>query len=86
MKVLFLSSWYPSAENPAFGVFVKEHAKAIHTTSAEIVVLAVLVFRSGDLLKIHVKDYKDESGIRTIEIIIRLRFWDIMNYLVWFEK
>lgn len=86
MKVLFLSSWYPSAENPAFGVFVKEHAKAIHTTSAEIVVLAVLVFRSGDLLKIHVKDYKDESGIRTIEIIIRSRFRDIIHHLVWFQK
>ncbi len=86
MKVLFLSSWYPSAENPAFGVFVKEHAKAIHTASAQITVVPVLIFRSKNILKINVNDYRDESGIRTVEITVRSRFRDIIHHLVAFQK
>ncbi|MCW5859972.1 MAG: hypothetical protein KIS63_16865, partial [Caldilineales bacterium] len=28
LRVLFLSHWYPTAENPVAGVFVREHARA----------------------------------------------------------
>lgn len=86
MKVLFLSSWYPSAENPAFGVFVKEHAKAIQTTSAEIVVVAILVFRSRDFLKKNVLDSVDESGIRTVKIILHTRFRDFIYHFIPLQK
>ena len=86
MKVLFLSSWYPSNENHGFGVFVKEHAKAIHTTSTEITVLAVLVFRSDYLFKIDTRDFEDENGIRTVEIIIHSRFRDIIYHLTSLQK
>lgn len=29
LKVLFITSWYPTKENPVAGVFVREHAKAV---------------------------------------------------------
>jgi glycosyltransferase involved in cell wall biosynthesis len=82
MKVLFVSSWYPTQNNPNYGIFVKEHAKAVQTTSNEIVVLAVLVERSKSILNVLCTDYFDESGIRTIEIRLTSRFRDIIHYFV----
>lgn len=32
LRVLFLSHWYPSAENPIAGIFVREHARAAALT------------------------------------------------------
>ncbi|MEZ4677709.1 MAG: glycosyltransferase [Caldilineaceae bacterium] len=29
LKILFITPWYPTAENPVNGVFVREHAKAV---------------------------------------------------------
>ena len=29
LKVLFLTPWYPTLENPVHGIFVQEHAKAV---------------------------------------------------------
>jgi len=29
LKVLFITLWYPSKENPVLGVFIREHAKAV---------------------------------------------------------
>lgn len=29
LKILFITSWYPTEENPVNGVFVREHAKAV---------------------------------------------------------
>ena len=38
LKVLFISSWYPSSENPLQGIFVREHAKAVALAN-DVVVL-----------------------------------------------
>lgn len=82
MKVLFVTSWYPTQNNPNYGIFVKEHAKAIQATSTEIVVLAVLTERSKSFFKLLTDDYIDESGIRTVEIKLLSRFRDIIHYLI----
>lgn len=29
LKILFITAWYPSEDNPVRGVFVREHAKAV---------------------------------------------------------
>src|SRR5258706_12734180 len=45
-KILFVSGWYPSDENPSYGIFVKRHAQAaalnntvsvlyVHTVSSD---------------------------------------------------
>jgi glycosyltransferase involved in cell wall biosynthesis len=82
MNVLFISSWFPTKNNPNFGVFVKEHAKAIQTTEAQLVVLAVVTERSKSLFKISVSDYLDESGFRIVETLISTRFRDLVYHLV----
>jgi glycosyltransferase involved in cell wall biosynthesis len=39
MKILILANWYPSEENPAQGLFVQEHARAMAAAGAEVRVL-----------------------------------------------
>lgn len=82
MKVLFVSSWYPTPENPNYGIFIQEHAKAIQSTSNEIHVFAVVVLRSKAFLDITFRQYVDDWGIRTSELILYSRFRDLIYHLV----
>jgi L-malate glycosyltransferase len=82
MKVLFISSWYPSKNNPGFGVFVKEHAKAIQSADVEIIVMAILIERSKSIFQLKIDDYKDETDIRTIQVNISSRFRDLLYHLI----
>ena len=75
-KTLFISSWYPTKREPNFGVFVKEHAKAIQTTTNEIVVLAIVVHRGKPWWSTTVTDTHDENGVRTVLIEITTCFRD----------
>ena len=79
MKVLFISSWYPTPLNPNYGIFVKEHARAIKTTTADLRVLAIVVHRSDVFFKSSHREYIDESGIRTFEIIIQTKMRDMQQ-------
>jgi glycosyltransferase involved in cell wall biosynthesis len=81
-KILFISSWYPTSLNPNFGVFVKEHAKAINSTGNEIIVLAIVVHRTNDFYKKSITDNYDENGIRTIEIEIYSKYRDTIYHFI----
>lgn len=39
-SILFLTSWYPTPENPTHGIFIKQHAKALARFTPVIVVYA----------------------------------------------
>ena len=41
MRVLFLTSWYPTSELPYGGVFVREHARAVQAALGEVAVLHI---------------------------------------------
>jgi len=82
MKVLFISSWYPTENNPNFGIFVKEHATAIHSTGTEIKVLALLTEQSHLFFSIKVNIYFDESGMETVEIRILTRFKNLIYHFI----
>lgn len=82
MKVLFVSSWYPTPQNPNLGIFIKEHAKAIKTAEHDIRVLALVVVRDEPYFKVNHREYIDESGIRTFEILIKSRIRDVLYHLV----
>lgn len=82
MKILFVSSWYPTEKNPNFGIFVKEHATAIHQIQQEIIVLAIVIHRSKVFFSKNVSDFKDENGVRTILIEINTRFRDIVYHAI----
>ena len=70
MNVLFFTSWYPTLLQPYFGVFIKEHAHAIHLAGHNIVVLALLVSKKKCLFQIKVEKNKDEAGVRTVVVQI----------------
>ncbi len=82
MNILFLSSWYPTTKNPNFGVFIKEHAHAIHLSGNNIVVLAIVASKSNSLWSKKVTDSFDENGIRTIIIELNSRFRDIVYHAI----
>ena len=82
MKVLFITSWYPTKNNPNFGIFVKEHAKAIQTTDVELIVLAVVIERSNSFFRINIRNYQDDSGFQIVEILISSRFRDLIYHII----
>ena len=86
MKVLFISSWYPTPINPNYGIFVKEHAKAIKSTTTDLRVLAIVVNRADLFLKTKYLEYVDESGIKTFEIIIQSRYRDLIYHFIPFQN
>jgi glycosyltransferase involved in cell wall biosynthesis len=69
LKVLFIAGWYPSENNPTFGIFVKEHAKAVALYN-EIVVLCCewADYLKGKFYRI---DDSIEDEIRTIRLHCR---------------
>src|SRR5665647_2239050 len=81
MKVLFLSSWYPTKANPNFGIFIKEHAHSIKVAGNDIVVLAIVISFGSKIYSKTIFDY-EEDGIRNVIIEINTRFKDLMYYLV----
>lgn len=85
-RVLFISAWYPTDENPNFGVFIKEHARAISTTGCCLRVLAVVVLKGSEFLKITYQKELDESGILTYRIHIFSRYRDIFYHFLSFQK
>lgn len=65
LRILFLAGWYPTEDNPVFGIFVREHAKAVALYN-DVVVLHPI---GEPLLK---RRYKlsdtVEEGIRTLRV------------------
>jgi len=85
MNILFLSSWYPSKKNPNFGIFIKEHAHAIHSVGNNIVVVSLIIMKGKHVFKCLNSEFKDEYGVRTIQIEINSIFKDFFYYLIFFQ-
>jgi glycosyltransferase involved in cell wall biosynthesis len=77
MKVLFISSWYPSDANPLQGVFVKKHAAAIASAGVEVIVLALVISHSSKLSEKKITEFTDENGVKTILITFNSRFYKL---------
>jgi glycosyltransferase involved in cell wall biosynthesis len=86
MKILFISSWYPTPKNPNFGVFIKEHAHAIKDSGNEIVILALVIHQSSDIYSTKLTDVLDEANVRTVILEINTRFRDLIYHLVPFQS
>ena len=72
-KVLIVTRWYPSEENPAAAVFVKEFAKATTLSNDVIVLFGELTTSKRSRWPYEISD-RIEDGIRTIRYIYRRRF------------
>jgi len=85
MKTLLIACWYPTRKNPNFGVFIKEHARAIQSSGNEIVVLAIVIHRSKKIFSIRSSDRFDENQIRTVKVEISTLFRDIVYHAIPFQ-
>jgi glycosyltransferase involved in cell wall biosynthesis len=69
MRVLVVPKWYPWPDRPVFGVFVREHARAL-ATRHDVVVLASDAVRSPDFALYELSDAV-EDGLRTLRVRYR---------------
>ena len=69
MKILVVPKWYPWPELPVFGIFCREHARAL-ATRHEVVVLASLATPGADFPVYRLTD-EVEEGIRTLRVRYR---------------
>jgi glycosyltransferase involved in cell wall biosynthesis len=69
MRVLLVPKWYPWPERPVFGIFCREHARAI-AGEHDVVVLPSEAVRAPEFRAFSVSDQLEE-GIRTIRVRYR---------------
>ncbi|MDZ7771426.1 MAG: glycosyltransferase [Balneolaceae bacterium] len=74
MKILYLTCWYPTDEQPGNGIFVREHARAAAKAGADVRVLQIWpVYDPGTLWRTDIRNH-EEGGIPTSSVLIRSRF------------
>ena len=69
MKILVVPKWYPWPELPVFGIFCREHARAL-ATRHEVVVIASLATPDPDFRLYRLTD-EVEDGMRTLRVRYR---------------
>ena len=69
LRVLVVPKWYPWPEKPVFGIFCREHARAL-AHSHDVAVLASLATPSPDFLVYRLTDAV-EDGLRTLRVRYR---------------
>jgi glycosyltransferase involved in cell wall biosynthesis len=76
--ILFLTNWYPTKENPSFGIFVKRHAESISENFSMTVVH--LLFEQGKgILKISF--IKSEIHTNTYTLKVSGRLFKLVYYM-----
>jgi glycosyltransferase involved in cell wall biosynthesis len=85
LRVLFVTSWYPSDRQPVQGVFVREHAKAVHLYDDVVVLhLAGHDRRLGKMMRIEKEPDPDlTEGIPTYRAWHRLLPIPGVSYLAY---
>jgi len=74
MRVLFLTHWFPTDENPLFGVFILEHAKALKKVGVEVVILHVRI-EGGKGVCVNDFYTSSVSDIEVITLDLRGALW-----------
>lgn len=75
MKILYLTCWYPTDEQPGNGIFVREHARSAASAGADVHVLQVWpVYDRSSLWRTEIRNYEEE-GVRVTSVLIRSRFY-----------
>jgi len=87
MNILFITCWYPTTSNPNSGIFIKEHAKAIHLAGAKIRVVHVNTEYSNAWFNHSIEKFTDVEGIPVLRINLKSRIWKLFylsNELLFF--
>lgn len=84
MKILFITTWYPTKFNPVAGIFVREHAKAVNLFN-KVVVLhsSTEILNLKGLYKIEQEGNKDiTEGIPTYRFLLKRIPIKIISYII----
>jgi glycosyltransferase involved in cell wall biosynthesis len=82
LKILFLPGWYPTAKNKIYGIFVKEHAKAVSLYDDLVVLYNERGDKNSKRLWEVISDQK-EDGIRTIRVKHKEFFIPKISYFIY---
>ena len=61
-KILFITPWYPTENQPNNGIFIREHARAIHLAGNEVVVTGIIIQPDKKILSASFTEYEDTCG------------------------
>lgn len=81
MKVLFVTQWYPNQSQKFFGIFVREHARAVVLAGHDVQVLSLSLHYSQSLFKRRIYQHTDENGINLTQCELHSRFKDLFYHL-----
>lgn len=96
-SVLFLTSWYPTPENPTHGIFIRNHAKALALYTKVVVVYAystnqktlneIEIKTTGNLTELILPYPKTNSNIPILKQIIQSKafskaYQTLLKYLI----
>lgn len=81
MKVLFVTQWYPNQSQKFFGIFVREHARAVVLAGHNVQVLSLSLHYSQSLFKRRIYQHTDENGINLTQCELHSRFKDLFYHL-----
>ncbi|MFM1874927.1 MAG: hypothetical protein RL266_664, partial [Bacteroidota bacterium] len=76
MKVLFLTHWFPTDENPQKGVFILEQAKALRSVGVEVTIVHVHIENGTCLLRNQTSQF-EKDGISVTRIDLSGWLWKL---------
>ncbi|MFT3886308.1 MAG: glycosyltransferase [Flavobacteriales bacterium] len=80
IKVLFLTHWYPSPDDPGHGTFIREHAKAIALAGAVPHILHIRIVDGGWRTRLRTEPLSDGT-MQGTRITIASRLWKFIYIL-----
>lgn len=95
MKVLFLARWYPTPDHAYYGIFIREHAKAVRAAGDEVAVLHLTGISGGGRglwRMVEELDPKITEGIPTYHVyhrsvsirrLGRISYWLTYGLFIW---
>jgi glycosyltransferase involved in cell wall biosynthesis len=83
--ILFLTNWYPTKENPSFGIFVKRHSQAL-SRNYNVTVVHLLFEKGSGLIRFSYfkSDFNENTYILRISGFLFKFFYYIPNVVSWF--
>lgn len=86
MNILFVTQWYPNRQQAYFGIFVREHARAVHKAGHNVNVLALSLHKSKGLFNSELNQITDEYGISTIQCELHSCLKNVLYHLPFVQE
>jgi len=84
-KVLFIAHWFPTADFPLKGIFVRNHAVCLNAM-CDLTVVNFSIAYGKSLRKVEISRAVDKDGLDILEIRLRSRFYKLFYYALKFQQ